>query len=116
MTTSRIPLLHRLLLAATLATGFGTVWFVLVTWLGGSIEELWRGTRRPPSEYLVVRSDGTPLIASVPRTNLSLTTYRDLNGRNRSAPSVMGRSRESTSPACAGTCPLVARGSPGNKG
>ena len=37
-------------------------------------------------EELVVRSDGTPLIRSTPLDNLSLATYRDLNGAAQDAP------------------------------
>jgi hypothetical protein len=73
-------LLRSFLLAATLATGFGTLWFVLTLWLGTTILEALEGKRRLFWESLVVKADGTPLIESVPRDNLSLTTYRDLNG------------------------------------
>ena len=37
MSARKFSLLRQLLLAATLATGFGTLWFVLVLWLGTSI-------------------------------------------------------------------------------
>jgi hypothetical protein len=70
------PLLH----AATLATGFGTIWFLLAVWIGSSLREAWPGDRRPVRERLVVTADGTPLIESVPLDNLSLVTYRDLDG------------------------------------
>ena len=44
---AKSSLLRQLLLAATLATGFGTVWCAVVVWLGTSIQEAWRaGTRR----------------------------------------------------------------------
>jgi hypothetical protein len=86
MVTRRFPLLRQLLLATTLATGFGTIWCVLVLWLGTAIEEAWRGGNLPPREDLVVTSDGTPLIVSTPRQNLSLATYRDRYGRVHATP------------------------------
>jgi hypothetical protein len=79
------PLLRSFLLAATVATGFGTLWFVLTLWLGTTILEARQGKRRLYWESLVVTADGTPLIESVPRDNLSLTTYRDMNGRAHDA-------------------------------
>ena len=66
MIARKISLLRQLLLAATLATGFGTLWFVLVLWLGNAIEEAWHGGKPPPREDLVVTTDGTPLIESTP--------------------------------------------------
>ena len=53
------------------------------------------GRNWPPREGLVVRSDGTPLIMSTPSTNLSVTTYRDLNGQRR---------RLRTEPTCSRAC------------
>jgi len=81
MIARKMSLLRQLLLAATLGTGFGTLWALLVLWLGVSIHEAWLGGDQPPREDLVVSSDGTPLIVAYPHKNLSLATYRDLNGR-----------------------------------
>jgi len=77
--------LRQLLWAATLATGFGTVWFGLVLWVGTSFQQEWHGGRRywPPREDLEMRSDGTPLIVKTHWDDLSLTTYRDLSGREQ---------------------------------
>jgi len=88
MTARRSSLFRQLLWAATLATGFGTVWLLLVLWLGTAIQDAWQGGKRdwPPREELVVKSDGTPLILSTPWENLSLATCRDLNGRVQDAP------------------------------
>src|SRR4051812_43652676 len=69
-----------LLLAATLATGFGTLWFLLAIWIGTSLLQAWPGERKPLRESIVVTADGTPLIESIPLDNLSLVTYRDLSG------------------------------------
>jgi hypothetical protein len=85
MIAHKFSLLRELLWAATLAIGFGTLWFALALWLGTSIQQA-RGGKSPPQEDLVVKSNGTPLIRSIPRENLSLTTYRDLNGRAQDAP------------------------------
>jgi hypothetical protein len=84
MITRKFSLLRHLLWAATLATGFGTLWFVVMIWLTTSIQEAWQDRVRLRQESIVVRSDGTPLIRSIPLDyNLSLTTYRDLNGQVR---------------------------------
>jgi hypothetical protein len=81
-----LPLLRRLMVAATLGAGFGTLWLVLVLWLGMAFFEA-RAARDPrPREDLAVTPDGTPLIASRPFDNLSLTTYRDLSGQVRDVP------------------------------
>jgi hypothetical protein len=82
----RYSLLRQLVWAATLATGFGTLWFVLVIWLTTSIAGIWQSGAPLHQESLVVRPDGTPLIRSVPLDNLSLTTYRDLNGQAQELP------------------------------
>ena len=87
--TARTPSLFRQLLwAATLATGFGMLWFLLVMVLATTVQEGWRGPARdwPPREDLVVRSDGTPLIGSFPRGNFLDASYRDLDGRAQAAP------------------------------
>jgi hypothetical protein len=81
MIAPKFSLLRQLLLAVTLGTGFGTLWCLLVVWLGVSIQEAWLGGDPLPREELVVKSDGTLLIGSTPPKNLSLVTYRDLNGR-----------------------------------
>ncbi len=86
MTARKFSLLRQLAWAATLAAGFGTLWFVLVLWLGTSIQETWQGGNRPPYESLLVRSDGTLLIESIRRENLSLVTYRDLQGQVQEVP------------------------------
>jgi len=67
-------------MAATLAVGFGTVWCFLAIWLGTSVYDAWLGGEKPPLEYVVFMPDGTPLILTLPQDNLSLATYRDLNG------------------------------------
>jgi hypothetical protein len=85
MVARKTPLLRPVLLAATLAAGFGTLWIVPVTWLGVAILEAWPGRSRPPQESLVVATDGTPLIQSMRLDNhQTLVTYRDLDGRVRS--------------------------------
>ncbi len=88
MTVRKFSLLRQLVWAATLATGFGTLWFVVVIWLTTSIDEAWRGGRQnwPTREEFVVRSDGTPLIRSTPWENYSNATYRDLNGGTQAVP------------------------------
>ena len=112
----KIPLLRQLLLAATLATGFGTLWSLLVLWLGTSIDEAWSGGVRPPREDLVVRSDGTPLIESRPQNNLSLATYRDRNGRVQDALDRNETLAAVTFPASTGPPASVPRGQAGNRG
>jgi hypothetical protein len=88
MLMRKFSLLRQLLWGTTLATGFGTVWFLLVLWLGGSILQAWQSEPQnaPPYEQLVVRSDGTPLIRSTPYRNPSAMTYRDMGGRPQNAP------------------------------
>jgi hypothetical protein len=73
----RYFLARELAWAVTLGTGFGSVWFVMVIWLG----TLDREDRRnwPPRENLVVRSDGTPLIQVTTWKDYSIS-YRDLSG------------------------------------
>jgi hypothetical protein len=80
MIARKFSLLRQLAWAATLATGFGAAWFMLVLWLGTSIQKTWPGGDRPVYERLEVRSDGTLLIHSFPQDNLSQATYRDLKG------------------------------------
>ena len=86
MIARKFSLLRQLALAVTLATGFGTLWFMLVAWLGTSIQQAWQGGNRPVFERLEVRSDGTLLIHSFPQDNLSEATYRDLKGVVQDAP------------------------------
>jgi len=86
MFAHKFSLLRQLLWAATLATGFGTLWSVLIVWLNDSIEQAWQGGNWPPQETLEVRTDGELLIQSTPRKNPSRTTYRDLNGRAQETP------------------------------
>src|SRR3954452_12441689 len=83
MNTKIKPILRPFLLAATLAAGFGTLWFVLTVWLGTSVGEAWRDRSQIRLERLVVTADGTPLIESYPLDNYSLVSYRDLNGKVR---------------------------------
>jgi hypothetical protein len=80
MTARKFSFLRQLAWAATLATGFGAGWFMLVAWLGTSIQQAWQGGDRPVYERLEVRSDGTLLVHSLPQDNLSEATYRDLKG------------------------------------
>ncbi len=80
MIARKFALLRQLAQAATLATGFGVVWFMLMLWLGISIHQAWQGGNRPVYERFEVRSDGTPLIQSIPQDNPSSSTYRDLKG------------------------------------
>src|SRR5271166_691758 len=86
MIAHKFSLLRQLAQAATLATGFGAVWFMLVAWLGTSIQEARQGVKRQVFERLQVRSDGTLLIESNPQDNLSQVTYRDLKGVVQDAP------------------------------
>ena len=80
---------RRLILATTLAVGFGMLWFVVVNvvdMVGAGLFDAWPGSpARPPRENLAVRADGTPLIASTPR-GVSKEEYRELNGRAVSDP------------------------------
>ena len=75
-----------LLWAVTLAIGFGTVWTLAGVWLFAAIDSARQGREGDAYEQLVVRSDGTPLIESTPRDNLSQSTYRDLGGRAEEPP------------------------------
>jgi hypothetical protein len=86
MIARKFPLLRQLAWAATLATGFGALWLLLAVWLGTSIQQAWPGGNRPVYERLEVRSDGTPLIRSISRDDLSRETYRDLKGVVQDAP------------------------------
>ena len=81
MTAHKTSLLRPLLMAGTLAAGFGTLWFVLVLWLGTSILEAGPRHSRRTYESLVVTDEGTPLIQSIPLHNLSLASFRDLKGQ-----------------------------------
>jgi hypothetical protein len=85
MNTHKSSPLRPPLAAATLAAGFGTVWFALVTWLGVSILEAFPRTSQPRQESLVVATDATPVIQSFPLDNLSRVTYRGLDGQERDA-------------------------------
>ncbi|HEX5445838.1 MAG TPA: hypothetical protein VFW87_18570 [Pirellulales bacterium] len=80
MTASKCPALwRRLIAAATLAAGFGGLWFVLVNLLG----DLWLrpGPAGALREEIVVREDGTPLMIRMPRGGARGTLY-DLDGSN----------------------------------
>jgi hypothetical protein len=81
MIARRFSLLRQLAWAATLAVGFGTLWFVVVSLLATWFREAWQGGNWPPQQLLLVRSDGTLLIQSIPHENRTEATLRDLNGR-----------------------------------
>ncbi len=86
MIARKFSLLRQLAWAATLATGFGALWCVLVAWLGISIQQAWQGGNRSVYERLEVKSDGTLLIHGFPQDGLSQATYRDLKGVVQDAP------------------------------
>ncbi len=86
MIERKFSLLRQLAWAATLATGFGVLWFMVVLWLGTSIHQAWLGGKRPVFDRLQVRSDGTLLIESYAQDDLSQVTYRDLKGVVQDAP------------------------------
>ena len=81
MIARKFSLLRQLAWAATLATGFGTLWFMLVVWLGTSIQQAWQGENRLVFERLQVRSDGTLLIQSNPQDDLSQVDLSRLERR-----------------------------------
>jgi len=81
ITARKTSLLRPLLLAATLAAGFGTLWSVLALWVGTSVLQASAKKNRQSRERLVVTADGRPLVESTPLDNLSQVTYRGLNGR-----------------------------------
>ena len=86
MTRKPPSLLSNLIMATTLAVGFGTLWLVLVNVVGAALFDAWAGSPAwPPRENLAVRAHGTPLIASTPR-GVSKAEYRELNGRAVSDP------------------------------
>src|SRR5271163_4122592 len=80
MIARKFSLLRQLAWAATLATGFGTLWLTLVLWLGSSIAQAWQGENQAVHQRLEVAPDGTLLIWSTPRYDRSQETYRDLKG------------------------------------
>ncbi len=88
MTGRKYSLLRQFLWAATLTVGFGTLWFLLVLWCDVALQNAWPGGKRnrPPYEDLVVRSDGAPLVRSIPVGNPALMTFRDLSGRVQATP------------------------------
>jgi hypothetical protein len=86
MIARKLSLLRQILWAVTLATGFGTLWAVLMLWLGTSMQWAWRGDDQLRQESLVVRSDGVPLIQSMAMDNASPVKYRDLSGHPQVAP------------------------------
>ena len=67
MIARRSSLLRQLVWAATLATGFGTA-LVFARDLARHLDSRCMAGRERPASYekLVVRSDGTPLIQSIP--------------------------------------------------
>jgi hypothetical protein len=83
MKAPKASLFRSFLLAVTLATGFGTLWLVLTSWIGNSVLQAWQDKSQIRQESLVVATDGTPLIQSYPLDNLSLMSYRDLDGNVR---------------------------------
>jgi hypothetical protein len=86
MSDRKSSFLRPLLWAATLAIGFGTVWTLAALWLFTAIDSARQGAEANTYEQLVVTSDGTPLIKSTRWYNMSLSTYRDLSGREHEAP------------------------------
>jgi hypothetical protein len=70
MKSSASFFVRQLLLAATISLGIGTIWLVLALFLGTLAESAWQGpySNWPPRQMLVVKSDGTPLIKSIPRS------------------------------------------------
>jgi hypothetical protein len=85
MTAHTPSLFRQVLQAATLATGFGALWFLLSLWLDTAIQDARLGPQStwPPSEDFVVMSDGTPLIRSTPWQDYGHPAYRDLAGLAR---------------------------------
>ncbi len=81
-------LFRQLLLAATLAGGFAPLWLLAALIAGSIIVKVRAGpeTDWPPISALVIRSDGTPLIKSTPRTDPATPSYRDLNGASVPSP------------------------------
>ena len=90
MIARKFSLLRQLVWAATLATGFGTLWFVPAVGLATLIEYVWQGGWRygARQDVLMVRSDGTPLIRTFPADNRSVVTDRDLKGDVQDAASI----------------------------
>ncbi len=88
MKARRLILCRELLWAATLSAGFGMIWLVLALLCGGFALEAWNGPERewPPTEELVIKADGTPLIKSWPRGNPQVAAYRDLTGGPQAHP------------------------------
>jgi hypothetical protein len=82
MTARKSSLLRQFLWAATLAVGFGVLWFLLMLWLETWLQESGPGGRGNPAfwEGLVVRSDGTPLIRRFTYGAPAEVTFRDLSG------------------------------------
>lgn len=86
MSERKSSIVRPILWAGTLAIGFGTVWAVVGAWLYSAIDGARQGAQGNTYEQLVVRSDGTPLIHSYRLDNMSISTYRDLSGREQKAP------------------------------
>lgn len=88
MIARKSSLLRHFLWAFTLATGLGTVWFVVILWCAATLQDAWPGGKhnQPNWEDLVVRADGTPLVRSRPVANPALMTFRDSGGRAQPAP------------------------------
>ena len=80
MITRKTSLLRSLLLAVTLTIGLGTVWFVVLLWLGTTYLEARADKSQLVRESLIVKADGTPLIQSFSQDYFSRVSYRDLNG------------------------------------
>jgi hypothetical protein len=82
------PLLRSLLVATTLAIGFGTIWAALAAWICTAIDSAMQGADSDANswEQLMVRSDGTPVIMRSRRDNLSNSTFHDLSGKPTEPP------------------------------
>jgi hypothetical protein len=78
----------RLVRTATLATGFGTLWCLVVLLGGSAIQELSNDPAQkwPDREQIWVRDDGTPLVMITHYSDTVHTRYRDLSGREVERP------------------------------
>jgi len=81
----KTSLTRRFLAAASLAVGFGIAWGAFAGWIGAAALDAWAGREGKHVEYLEVTADGTPLIRDVALDNLSKVTWRELDGRERTA-------------------------------
>lgn len=70
------PLTRHLMWAATLSLGFGTLWPVVIGWLGSST-----ATRAGVAKQIVIQRDGTPLVQEYEDSDYSSPIYHDLEGK-----------------------------------